>query len=299
MTISGAQLTAWAGAGPTVSSAATYASVQAALRVPSSPVYGRAVDIYLQGSYANHTNTRGDSDVDVVVQLNDNFYGSIVRLPADQQIQYNALFVSHPYTWSEFRRDVFGALQAYYGSGVVQERDKCITIASDGRRLSADVVVATQYQEFRRFYSWADEVHETGITFWTQNDGRPIINWPKQHIENGEEKNGRDRTGGRYKPAVRIFKNARAVAVDKRLLSAADAPSFFLECLIHNVPDACFTSSDEATTYAVLDWLHGRDVSGFYCGNGIVPLFGPKPEQWSLDAAYRTIGALVKVWNDE
>jgi Nucleotidyltransferase domain len=265
--------------------------------MPGSPIYGRPVDIYLQGSYANSTHTRGDSDVDVVVELRENHYGATNRLPYDQQLHYNAHFNPHPYTWPIFRADVLAQLRARYG-GAVQERNKCLTVAGEGRRLRVDVVVATQYMDFSRFYSWQDEHHISGITFWTQREDRQITNWPKQHIANGEAKNARERTAGNYKPGVRMVKNARAAAVETQILAESDAPSFFVECLLYNVPDDCFTASRENTMYSILAWLEGRDIRGFYCGNEIVPLFGPSPEQWSIDAAYRTVQALIALWNN-
>jgi hypothetical protein len=71
-----------------------------------------------------------------------------------------------------------------------------------------------------------------------------------------------------------MFKNARSAAVDRGLLQDADAPSYFVECLIYNVADSCFQSTYASTCYSVLDWLHGRDMTQFVCGSHLVWLFG-------------------------
>ena len=50
------------------SSAVTYTSIKAALDAHTWPD-GMKYEPYLQGSYANFTNIRGNSDVDIVVEL--------------------------------------------------------------------------------------------------------------------------------------------------------------------------------------------------------------------------------------
>jgi hypothetical protein len=38
-------------------------------------------------------------------------------------------------------------------------------------------------------------------------------------------------------------------------------------------------------------------MGAFWCGNRLVPLFGPTPEQWSIDKAERTVTALIDLWS--
>jgi Nucleotidyltransferase domain len=297
MSIPESQCATWANQGATAGSAAAYESIRNALAAVSSPVRGRDIEIYLQGSYRNDTNVRGDSDVDVVVQLNGTYYRNISRLSPAQQMAYEARHSPADYLWSQFRDDVLSALQASYGTALVRPRNKCITVAGAGARLTVDVVAAEQYRDYSRFVSQYDESHETGMTFWTMRQNRQIVNWPKQHHANGVAKNGRSRTNGRYKPAVRMFKNARSAAVERGILAEADAPSFFVECLIYNVPDDHFTVENARTLYKVLAWLENEDISRFVCGNELVDLVGAGPEQWRLDAAQRTVIALIQLWN--
>ena len=71
MPIPHSQLETWSKQGPIISSSNTYQSIKNALEYSSSPILDRIksgeIKIYLQGSYANATNIRGDSDVDIVV----------------------------------------------------------------------------------------------------------------------------------------------------------------------------------------------------------------------------------------
>ena len=96
-----------------------------------------------------------------------------------------------------------------------------------------------------------------------------------------------------------MFKNARATAVDRGLLGDEDAPSYFVECLIYNVPESAFRSTKADTYVDVVNWLQEQqDKSRFVCGSELVWLFGPTPEQWDTPAADRTINAWIRLWNE-
>jgi tRNA nucleotidyltransferase (CCA-adding enzyme) len=85
MTIPLTQLETWSHQGGTGISTNAYESVRNALTKASCPLSGRNIEIFLQGSYANTTNTYGDSDVDVVVLYGDTFYRDMNALTPMQQ----------------------------------------------------------------------------------------------------------------------------------------------------------------------------------------------------------------------
>src|SRR5690606_37421807 len=99
---------------------------------------------YLQGSYRNHTNTRGNSDVDVVVELDSSYYGNTSNLSESDLQSYNKEFSSATYDWSAFRNDVFAALSAHYGKGRVEFGTKTLKVTTS--YLEADVVVCLQHR---------------------------------------------------------------------------------------------------------------------------------------------------------
>lgn len=72
MGIPESQLQTWSNQGATASSSALYERIRAALRNDAA-LHGRNFEVFLQGSYRNSTNIRGDSDVDVVVKLTDTY----------------------------------------------------------------------------------------------------------------------------------------------------------------------------------------------------------------------------------
>lgn len=292
------QLEAWAGQGAVTTATSTYHSVNKALRaVESSPVRYKDVDVYLQGSYRNDTNIRGDSDIDVVVELNSTFSGNLAELSAYEAELYKGAYPNATYLWEHFRADVLKALRVYFGHANVTEGNKCLKIVGGSGRLPADVIVCQEHREYRRFYGVNDQAFVEGIKFWTRKDGREVVNFPKPHYENGVGKNSAGRTGGAYKPTVRMFKNARTHMSKRDLIAADLAPSYFLECLLYNVPDWAFLGSRSDAFFNVLRWLYSTDLSSFYCQNGQTLLFGPASEQWNTADASRLVGALTALWN--
>jgi len=109
MSIPANQLDTWAKQGSKDLSSTTYQSVRNALSGSSSPIRemitSGKVKIDLQGSYANDTNTRGDSDVDVLVRL-DVFQSNKLLLPREQYLLHEQTYFTADYILAHLRRDV-------------------------------------------------------------------------------------------------------------------------------------------------------------------------------------------------
>lgn len=302
MPIPESQLETWAAQGATVTAKATHESVRNALVAYTSPIRDRVnngeVEIYLQGSYKNDTNIRGDSDVDLVVQLNTTFRHDLTELLDSEKTRFHQVYpVNATYRWADFRLDVLKGLRAYYGERQVEEGNNCLNVLPSSGRLPCDVLACIEYRKYTHFFDTYKN-HVEGIVFYTRKEGREVINFPKAHYDNGVTKNSAAHTNGWFKPSVRIFKNARTYMIDKKMISDDLAPSYFLQCLIYNVPDYCFGNSYQTTYQAVVAWLASANISGFICQNGEVPLFGNTPEQWSEDEARTFISALALLWQN-
>ena len=239
--------------------------------------------VYLQGSYPNHTNIRGDSDVDVVVESGAVFYHNV----PDHLRQQYGLTTPALYTWQQFRAEVRRALSSYYGSPRVTDGRKCIRVAGYGNRLNADVVPCTAYRRYSN-PGW----YSNGITFWTRNDVQ-IVNFPKDHLHNGSQKNSRCHTC--YKPNVRVMKNARSRAGN-------DLPSYFLECLLYNVPDSCFSPRHADTFVATINYLfesvEDGTIQSFPCQNEQQTICGTEPHQTDVASIERFVRAMVSLWQN-
>lgn len=170
-------------------------------------------------------------------------------------------------------------------------------VSGGSGRLPADVVVCISHKSYNRYpNAWEADYHR-GIAFWTLNDQRRIVNYPKQHYDNGATKNDQYHTRGLYKPLVRIFKNARTYLIGKTI-DADLAPSYFVECWLSNVLDRHFIGTYSVTFPTILNFLHEASYDGWMCGNGIQFLFGTSDTQWDETSARTLCQRLIELWNN-
>jgi len=302
MGIPESQLETWSHQGAVTTAKYTHESVRNSLSAASSPLRAKGFEAYLQGSYKNGTNIRGDSDVDLVVQLNSTFQMDLSGLSESDKAVYKAAYHDATYLWKHFRADVLEALRNHFGTSRISEGNKAIKVSGGGNMLPADVVVCLQYRRYQRFRSISDQSYVEGILFYTIRENQRVINFPKSHYDNGVQKNGSLRTNGWYKPTVRVFKNARTHLVSHGLMANTLAPSYFLECLLYNVGDEAYGGSHEGTFLSVLGWLAdafqtGR-AGGLVCQNEQLKLFGDTPEQWVKQNAVQLLKSLAELWRD-
>lgn len=298
MGIPESQLQTWSNPGPQTSAKQTHESVRAALQFSSSPLIKRFsttdLEIYLQGSYKNDTNIRGDSDVDLVVQLNAVWNQDLSSLLQTEQAAYKQAYSDSTYDWFNLKADTLAALKSYYGSAKVREGKKCINVETP--YLACDVLVALQFRKYRRFFSVENQDFIEGIKFYIASESRWVINYPKQHYDNGVTKN--TSTSQWFKPTVRMVKNARNYLAERKRISDDLAPSYFVQCLLYNVPNYCYGKSFGDTYCNVVNWLHKTDINTFRCENEQVLLFGNTPEQWDVNKARAFVSALIALWNN-
>jgi hypothetical protein len=290
-----AQLNTWSNQGAIVSSSAAYASIRRALAQHPS-LEGKPLDIFLQGSYANDTNIYGDSDVDVVVVYQNAFYKDLSLLPLDKQALHEQIFSDAGYNWYDLKRDVLAALEAYYGRQAVVPGNKSIKVHTrpDGR--PSDVIPALQFRRYAHFNAANDLSAHWGIQFFDVSNS-PIVNYPKYHIERGVEKNKAEHTSGTYKRTVRVFKNLRNHLVDRGLLHEGAAPSYFIECALHNVTNTLFSSDYSRSVPAIADYLLAVNHGSLLSQNGVTPLIGPGPTQWSSAGLNAFLLAIKTGWD--
>lgn len=299
------QFQTWSNIGAQVTASATYRSVQSALNAYEFP-YGVRYTIYLQGSYRNKTNIRSDSDVDVVVQLNSTYRVNIDDLSPAEKRRYDAQRIAADYSFCDFRRDVEKALRAYYGWGSVTSRSKCIEVARDkaNNRLGADVVPCLEHRHYTQFTDGGKDDYIEGMAFEPQSvfGTGCIVNYPKLHYAHGAWKNSATETNGWFKPSVRLFKNARN-KYNEAWLRDVKAPSYFVACLLYNVPSNLYGGTYRETFSSIVGWLANtladrQKANALLCQNDQVTIFGNGPDQWSLGEARAFVKAMAALWRD-
>lgn len=191
-----------------------------------APFNDCSLTVYAKGSYANNTNVKADSDVDIAVQCGNVVYWE----EATPGVHPSSTPYRGIWTPSRLRSELETALKAKFPGQVHSSGSTAFRVNSNTARVDADVVPCFNY----RYYFSSDNYREGAKVIKT--DGASLVNYPQQQITNGTNKNSRTNTY--YKKAVRIMKRVENAMVDAG--AHREVPSFFVECLVYNCPDSIF-----------------------------------------------------------
>ena len=226
------------------------------------------IEIFIQGSYANNTCVRGESDVDIAVVRRDIYeyaWGSSFSpyLPGFKHIAEAAIF----------KNTVEKALKDYFTSLYVHRKNKSIKVDGNSYRKKADTVPAFGIHHLYNSDKMDYSSYNEGITIYA-DDGQVINNFPKQHIKKGREKNVA--TNYYYKKMVRIAKKLRYLMEDYGYSGASKISSFGVESLLWNIPNDVYK---KYSTYRyafdeIVNYLHNNksDLIIYKEANGIKDL---------------------------
>lgn len=296
MPIPETQLDTWSHIGAAKGSSGTYNTVKDALEAAGTPYANNNYSVFLQGSYGNDTNIYSESDVDVVICLNDCFQSDRSKLSADEEAAWKKVHKDATYTHRDFKKDVVQVLKDRFGDDV-DEGKKALMIEANGNRRKADVIAAIQYRRYFKFNGINDQSYEEGICFYTQ-DGVQIANYPKQHRE---KLTGKHQDSNKWlKPMVRVLKNVRTKLVDDGLLDAGIAPSYFIEGLLYNVPSENFKTDYQTCFLNAINWIRNDAVkTDLLCANEQYYLLRDGfPICWPTANCDAFLDATVDLWND-
>jgi hypothetical protein len=188
---------------------------------------GSEYETFLQGSYKNDTGVVDINDVDIVALRKQT-----------TSTHFTGTIADYPITWESIFREVQNRLESsYHYRGKTERSDKCITVNTN---FKADVVPA--------IYISSDGADP--ISIYSFRDLSERKNFPRVHYQNNINKHAS--TSKIYKSVVRMFKRW----VKNWFPHTKIAPSFYIECLIYNIPDDNFA--------------HDRAVSFFLIGNYIL-----------------------------
>lgn len=185
---------------------------------------GYDMRVFVKGSYANNTNVRSDSDVDVAVKCNEVVYWdehTSGAHPASSSYE-------GPWTPAKLRSELVAALKAKFPGQVDTSGSTAIHIDATSTRVDIDVVPCFDYHYYFSATNW----REGSKVF--KKDGSSLVNYSDQQLTNGNAKNARTRRC--YKRTVRILKRLENAMVEAGY--HREVPSFFIECLVYNVPDS-------------------------------------------------------------
>ena len=223
------------------------------------------INIFIQGSYANNTCVRNESDVDIAVVRDDVYetaYGE----------KFNSSSIAKKDEAVKLKNTVERILKNNFPNQV-HRGNKSIKVDGNTYRKPADTVPCLSMRYYFRSNQYDYLTNHEGVIIFA-DDGTIIRNFPKQHIANGKSKN--IRTKYYYKKMVRIMKKMRYLMSDCGYNCADNVSSFGIESLIWNIPDSYFTkysslgfAFEEIVSYA---YNHKADLGNYYEANGIKKL---------------------------
>lgn len=247
------------------------------------------VSLLPKGSYANNTNVRRDSDVDIAVIHEGLYYYDDSALHEADKVGHTPVTAPH-FDGRGYRRELEAAMCDAYKSECDTTGTTAIEISENSGRVKADVVPSFRYHLYEYDAQGTVVCHEGTKTWRTDNTW--VVNFPQQQYDNGVYKNDALRTGRRYKKIVRILKRVENDLVAAGTIEAL--PSYFMECLVYRAPNTRFNQggvtplTDDLTNVVAHIWSEtkeGGSAKDWKEPNNIKPLFGPG-QKWSMADAH-------------
>lgn len=251
-------------------------------------------DIFPQGSYANNTNIRNNSDIDINVCYTGAFF---FDLPLGKSRNDYGFMHDVEYSFKQFKDDVEAVLVKKFGRDQVVRKNKCIHVKENTYRSEIDVVPTWEY---RRFYGPRTDDYVQGVKLLPDTGG-VVINFPKQHLSNGRTRNINTRQ--RYKKLVRMVKRIHLNMENEGYYNNPRITSFLLESMVYLLPNTTyFLYSDdfkwnEVLKKAIVYWynatkIDSSDWRGWKEVSELLPLM--EGHKWSREDVNEFT---VKMWN--
>lgn len=238
-----------------------------------SSLSNRNIKLLLQGSYANKTNVKQESDVDIAVIEENTFKVKYPNGANDSTYNFVTSNINKANT-KTLKDEVEEALKLKFGNDV-ERKNKSIKVHGNSYRVNADTVPAMRYKNFEVINSFDRNNYVGGITI-VSDEGEIIVNYPEQHIANGRRKNVT--TNYYYKKMVRVIKKIRYIMEDNNIESAKKVSSFALESLLWNIPDNIYLDNSQYRHVYLFNeivyyiFTNINSISIYKEANGIKPL---------------------------
>jgi hypothetical protein len=136
------------------------------------------IEVYGQGSYANDTNVRANSDIDINVRLLSPVF---FTLPSGRRMEEFGYFPT-TYTFADYKQAIQSALVGQFGATYIKREDKCIRFLPNTYRVMCDVVPTWKYNHHND-----DSTIVVGAKF-ISDFGKEILNFLLKHVKNGKKR---------------------------------------------------------------------------------------------------------------
>jgi hypothetical protein len=96
-----------------------------------------------------------------------------------------------------------------------------------------------------------------------------------------------------------MFKNARNAMLDDGYIHEDLTESYFIECLLNNVPNGRYVNDLQERWLKIVSYLQETEYSAWECQNNVTDLFGSGRTNWTTWDALIFIEALDTYWENK
>lgn len=255
------------------------------------------VKIYVQGSYQNGTMVDEFAKLEIVVEFGLNSFGEIIKKPQLKLKTFwlhNSLIKKRVVAFRPnihilaIKKRIFESLIESTGNEGIYNNSKSIYIpATKQLPIQCEILPC---------YTLSDEKGcESVIIFDTIID-RNVAAFPKLHCDNLAKKN--EETDGKFIKMVRVFRNIRDILIANSVIDDKFAPSYFLECLLYNIPNKIYEGKMSNTMLKILNYLINCNLNKFVCAHEQFKMFGNNSDAWTIYKARSFINLMTQIWEE-
>ena len=251
------------------------------------------VSVYLQGSYACKTNTKFQSKLEVIVEVNKTRefdYNTMIR--SDMRMRENFFIdFKHYFDVRRFKEVLVAELRKILRVDVVMGTTTILIPAFDKMQHAVDIFPCFKYKFFR-----PEGGSVRGKLVYDQKLEEHFLMFTNLHTVNGDLKD--TMTKGNFKRMVRFMKNLVAISAreDKNIHMVR---GYYVECLLYNVPNEMYFATDNkllSVFLKVINWLNFANLNDFICQNQVWSLWGNADGFWDQHAARQFINDVIEFY---
>lgn len=268
---------------------------QAVANAAQATPYFQAEDvlIYLQGSYASKTNTKFQSKLEVVVEVQKTQDFNYATMQSADFIMHDNFYVefNHYFDVKRFKECLVAEIQKLINQKVVVGAVNLLIPAFGELQHAIDIFPCFKYKYFD-----ADGGSVRGKLVYDKNLDENYLIFTNLHAANGELKD--EMTDGYFKKMVRFFKTLVAISL-REDRNIHNTRGYYVECLLYNVPNEMYYADDGKLTSVflkIINWLNFADLDNFICQNQIWSLWGLADGFWNKSAARQFINDIIEFY---
>ena len=256
------------------------------------------VQIYIQGSYQNGTMVDELAKLEIVVEFGQNSFATLEKLPklkisriwSDEEdgilVKKRVVSFKPNVHLGIIKKILLESLMAQTGNDGIYNNSKSIYIpAYKSNKIPCEILPC---------YTLNNTPGNESVIIYDAYINKYVAAFPKLHCKNLATKN--EETEGNFIQVVRIFRNIRDILIKNEVIKDSFAPSYFLECLLYNIPNELYKGGLSSMILKILNYLINCNLNDFICAHEQFKMFGNNSDAWTTYKARSFINLLSNVW---